>query len=395
MVKIFPFSALAEADLIVDAAYEGGRKGNTGDDPLGLLVPGAGNQGGFRSVGSWDAPKIAVLYSSMDDADWPDSLDPYTGTFTYFGDNKKPGHELHDTQRRGNAMLKWCFSLLHSTAPDRTKIPPFLVFTRGEKGRDVVFRGLAVPGTKDDSGEDLVALWRSKAGQRFQNYRARFTILDVGIVRREWIMAVRAGDPLNSSAPRAWASWVSSGVGEALRADPVIQYRTPEQQLPSPGRDSALVACICEYFKENPHGFEHCAAALAAMMDPNINVETVTRPSVDGGRDAIGAYRLGPVADRVSLAFALEAKCYGPGNGVGVKELSRLISRLRYREFGILVTTSYLGKQAYEELRSDRHPVIVIAGGDIAGILLKAGLSTPAAVQDWLESSFKKNGAVK
>ena len=34
---------------------------------LGKLIPGAGNQGGFRQVGSWDAPQLAVLYSSMDD----------------------------------------------------------------------------------------------------------------------------------------------------------------------------------------------------------------------------------------------------------------------------------------------------------------------------------------
>jgi hypothetical protein len=77
----------------------------------------------------------------------------------------------------------------------------------------------------------------------------------------------------------------------------------------------------------------------------------VTRPSVDGGRDAIGKYRVGPISDPISLDFALEAKCYGPNNGVGVKELSRLISRLRHREFGILVTTSFVSQQAYQELR--------------------------------------------
>jgi hypothetical protein len=43
-----------------------------GDDVLGKLIPGAGNQGGFRAVGSWDAPRLVILYSSMDDADWPD-----------------------------------------------------------------------------------------------------------------------------------------------------------------------------------------------------------------------------------------------------------------------------------------------------------------------------------
>jgi hypothetical protein len=69
---------------------------------------------------------------------------------------------------------------------------------------------------------------------------------------------------------------------------------------------------------------------LIAGMDPNIKIDMVTRPSVDGGRDAIGTYRVGPLADRIALDFALEAKCYAPENGVGVKELSRLISRLRH-----------------------------------------------------------------
>jgi hypothetical protein len=109
---------------------------------------------------------------------------------------------------------------------------------------------------------------------------------------------------------------------------------------------------------------------------------------VDGGRDAIGIYRLAPVADRISLDFALEAKCYESGNSVGVKELARLISRLRYREFGILVTTSYLAQQAYEELRSDRHPVVVISGSDIAAILVHAGLATPEAVKQWRIAEF-------
>jgi hypothetical protein len=145
MSNVFEFGSLSTSDLIIDAVYEGGTKGNTGDDPLGRLIPGAGNQGGFRSVGSWDAPRLVVLYSSMDDSDWPDDIDVYTGVFTYFGDNKKPGFALHDTPRRGNRMLQWCFSLLHSSAPERSKIPPFLIFTKGSKRRDVVFRGLAVP----------------------------------------------------------------------------------------------------------------------------------------------------------------------------------------------------------------------------------------------------------
>ena len=91
MTKTFSFSSLASADLVIDAVYEGGTKGNSADDVLGRLIPGAGNQGGFRQVGGWTAPKLVVLYSSVEDPDWPDFIDIYTGVFTFFGDNKRPG----------------------------------------------------------------------------------------------------------------------------------------------------------------------------------------------------------------------------------------------------------------------------------------------------------------
>ena len=59
----------------------------------------------------------------------------------------------------------------------------------------MVFRGLAVPGVEGNVADDLVTIWRSKGGERFQNYRALFTILNAGAISREWIDAVnRAGN---------------------------------------------------------------------------------------------------------------------------------------------------------------------------------------------------------
>ena len=63
---------------------------------------------------------------------------------------------------------------------------------------------------------------------------------------------------------------------------------------------------------------------------------------------------------------------------------SRLIARLRHRQFGVFVTTSCLHEQAYREIVEDRHPVLVLAGADIVEILLRNGLSTPDAVEKWL-----------
>ena len=44
MPHLIPFPALPTADLIVDAIYEGGTAGNTGDHPLSRLLR-VGNQG--------------------------------------------------------------------------------------------------------------------------------------------------------------------------------------------------------------------------------------------------------------------------------------------------------------------------------------------------------------
>jgi hypothetical protein len=85
----------------------------------------------------------------------------------------------------------------------------------------------------------------------------------------------------------------------------------------------------------------------------------------------------------IAIDFALEAKCYSASNSVGVREMSRLISRLRHRQFGILVTTSYLDRQAYREIKEDRHPIIVVSAVDIVGILKKSGIKTISELRTW------------
>ncbi|MFC1933067.1 restriction endonuclease [Chloroflexota bacterium] len=78
-------------------------------------------------------------------------------------------------------------------------------------------------------------------------------------------------------------------------------------------------------------------------------------------------------------------------NGVGVKETSRLISRLRYRQFGIFITTSYISLQAYKEIKQDQHPIIIISGRNIASILIKSGFNSIDMVRAWLSSNFPVN----
>ncbi|MEA2361296.1 MAG: hypothetical protein QOD71_441 [Thermoleophilaceae bacterium] len=395
MGKVIPFGKLPAADLTVEAIYEGGRSGNVGDDPLSKIAP-VGNQGGFRPAGSVkdDTVRMVVLYTSGADRDWPDALDRETGLFTYFGDNREPGNELHETSRSGNTLLRRYFHRLHGSPPERDKIPPFLIFSKASQtgGRDVRFLGLAVPGGQDvKPADDLVAIWRTSGGERFQNYRATFTILDIATVPRAWLDELAAGDILGTSCPKPYRDWVEKSKYTPLQSPRTIQYRTKAQQAPETKTDEVLVKAVYDYFSGDPYAFEACAIELWSMQAKESVTFVATRRSADGGRDAYGWYHVGPDTDRIRLEWSLEAKLYAPGNGAGVKETSRLISRLRHREFGVFVTTGYVGKQAYEEIRGDQQPIIVMCGRDIAELLKRHGHSTPAAVKQWLEGTFAKD----
>ncbi|MET8644512.1 restriction endonuclease [Streptomyces sp. NPDC004675] len=389
----FPFDDLSQADLVVDSVYEGGSKGNMGDDPLARLFKGVGNQGGIRYVGSpaKGSVRLAVLYTSGMDVDWPDSLDVETGIVTYYGDNKKPGRELHDTQPKGNILLRDMFAASHGSEEERlVGVPPVFLFQRElGVGRSVRFRGLLVPGSPAISpDEELAAIWRSSKGRRFQNYRARFTVLDHARISRDWIEhLVSGGHPLESDCPMSWATWIRKRTYVPLLAPATTAIRTKAEQLPDDREGWAILEVIREYFRGRDHHFERCAAALWRMVAPRTGSLEVTRPSRDGGRDAVGQYILGHASRTISIDFALEAKCYSPDNSVGVREMSRLISRLRHRNFGVLVTTSYFHKQVQEEVEEDAHPIVMISGRDIVEILRSEGRITVDAVRRWLNET--------
>lgn len=384
----FSRAELPNADLVVDAIYEGTRAGNAGDDPLSPLL-GVSNQGGFRHLGRRERPHLLVVTTSMNEPDWPDSLDVETGIFVYYGDNRMPGLELHATPRWGNAMLRDLFARAHSGRAGREDVPPILVFRTVGTYRDVRFLGLAVPGAAGmPSTQDLVAVWRHASGQRFQNYKAVFTILDAPVLSRTWLDDIRSGTPVTENAPHEWKAWIGGGQPVALRSIPVISHRTRDEQLPSDVADRRMLDAIYERFCARPHDFEICAARIAEMLLPGIVSIDVTRPTRDGGRDAVGRYRIGSDATSIEVDFALEAKCHAPSTSAGVGMTSRLISRLRHRQFGIFVTTSYVNAQAYKEIQEDRHPILIVSGADIVKILKQGGMRDRPAVDAWLDSMF-------
>lgn len=397
--RVIPFVEVMSADLIVDAIYESSSDGQLSGEPISKLLPGSGNMGGFRVSGRGDRKNWVVLFTTGEDRDWPDTLDLNTGKFTYFGDNKTPGHELHDTRAGGNKVLRHAFARLHDDESPRIDISPFFIFKKLQTkngARSVQFKGLAVPGFPSLSAtEDLVAVWKSTDGQRFQNYRSTFTILDVPVVSRAWIADLATGNLNTSNAPKAWHDWVVTGTYRPLVAEPTTVIRSVEQQTPDTPLRASILECVWKHFQDAPVAFEAFAARIYQMTDSRVIIDEISRGTIDGGRDAIGRYLLGLADDPVYAEFSLEAKCYRPPingvapNTVGVKEVSRLISRIRHRQFGVLVTTSLVARQAYEEVREDRHPILFISGRDIAEILIANGINTVERVAALLDNEFK------
>lgn len=85
-------------------------------EPFHKLIPCCENAGGIRKKLREDGSgKYAyiVLYTSMEELEWPDYLDEETGIFRYYGDNRQPGRELTDTKKKGNLILETTFALLN------------------------------------------------------------------------------------------------------------------------------------------------------------------------------------------------------------------------------------------------------------------------------------------
>ncbi len=390
------FENLQSADLVVDTVYKGGKVSGKASEVLSKLMPGCSNSGGFRKVMRKDGsglPAYVVLYTSMSELAWPDYLDEETGIFRYYGDNRNPGKALLDTPRKGNLLLEFVFDCLNSRDGSIQNIPPFFIFKKTGNGWDVQFLGLASPGNpKLSPDKDLVAFWRTIDEKRFQNYEAYFTVLDTyEPISRQWLNAlIFDHDNSLQYAPPVWQRFIKQGRNGIT---PLIAKKLPKvpdkyAQLQSDNEGMACLEKIRSYYSDNAYGFERCAQDILEKMDERFQDFNLTRPWRDGGRDALGYYVIGNGSKAnypLRIDCALEAKCYSKNNSVGVREMSRLISRIRYRQFGVMMTTSYVHKQAYEEVLEDGHPILIVSASDIAQILRRNAINTNN-IDEWLLS---------
>lgn len=385
--------------LEVDRIYKNTANWKNPDDDFNRMFhnfpdgKGIRNMGGFRCKSKRgrhgskiDDVAFVVLVTTFGEPEWPDSLDEETGVFIYYGDNRSPG-DLHATHLGGNSLLREVFDKLHSG--ERNSIPPFLCFESRQtsSGSYMRYLGLAVPGAVGISPmEDLVAVWKRR-DKRFQNYKSIFTILLENRIKWEWLddLANNIKSTDSSHCPLTWKLWVNNGKISALKCSSRPCPRSKHDQIPAESIDKILLDRIK---KISDREFEYVARELLYMLDSSFTALELTPPVRDGGRDVVGFYRVGRAPCQAHLTVYAEAKKWS--GSVGVKPVARLISRIKHRDLGVFITTSWFDRQIQQELIDDKHPIILVSGREITSILKENDINTLTLMEKWIENIIQQ-----
>jgi hypothetical protein len=209
------------------------------------------------------------------------------------------------------------------------------------------------------------------------------------LVSKVWLEDLVNGiNPSDSIyCPLSWKRWVETGIYDPLTCERKREPRSKENQAPQNNNESNVLKNVMEGFSDRE--FEFAAVSIVELMDPRFKDFIVTQRSRDGGRDAIGTYQVGHADHQIQLTAIVEAKLWKENSDIGVKPMSRLISRIKHRDIGVFITTSCFNKQVQKELIDDNHPVILISGGDIARVLIANELDLPEKFFAWSENIKK------
>lgn len=371
------------SSLVLDKKYRNTNDWTRPEDEFNKIFKrfkdgkGIQNVQGFRWKSKYTGSKsienaaFIVIVTNFSEKEWPDEIEYQTGIFTYYGDNRKGGNDLHST--RGNRYLKETYDLIH-LHKKRNLVAPVLLFQSVKEGKKnyMKFLGLLAPGATDFlPTEDLVAVWRVEKTNRFQNYKSIFTTLKESSIDLRWLDDLCEGvEPaLSSFCPRSWKEWVENNFYNNLECESHRSVRTLKEQKRNVEEDEILE----EILKLSHREFEFAAKEILKLTDKHLYDLEVTRSVKDKGIDIVGKYKIGQNEYSYSLKAIGEAKQWK--TGIGVKPLMRLISRMTKDSIGFFVTTSHFVESAQEELIEDERPIVLICGKDIANILIKKELA--------------------
>lgn len=217
----YRFEDLEFADFISGSVYES-RGGGFANEPLHQLFKlegykAVGTQSGIRrskvEVKGIDTEAYIVIVNTHEVEEWKNEYNQMTRILKYYGDNRTPGKEIHDTKQKGNLTFKKVFDLAYGGEASRSKLPPIFYFERYGPRSDMKFIGLAVPYVSGKTREEALNVnTYSTEGGTFENYEASFSIIDALHIKREWLTDLKLNRQSYSPfAPVEWMDFIVLG----------------------------------------------------------------------------------------------------------------------------------------------------------------------------------------
>lgn len=333
----------------------------------GPLKTGIGMMGGIRRLKSHSPPNedectAVILVSNKKrrpsglDNPWEDRIDLENGEIKYWGDAKK-NPEKDFRNYKGNSLLMNIYE--QSTIKnEREKTPPILFFQKPRVGV-VRFCGLVVI-----ENVEIKRFLHEKVP--VPNYLFHLSILNEDKIELDWIHE-RTKSGNDDKSPEAWEDWVESGHVDKYSIWK-RSVRKKSEQLPDSREDIKLLNKLRKVFSSREFEF---LAKYVLMENADFNDLKVTPSTGDEGFDLIGDLFVSNLDLKIKIL--VEVKNWKIDSSVGVKEVSRLASRIEKGQQGIFISSSYFSKPAQVETNKT-HPIKLISSSEFLNLVKNTNL---------------------
>ena len=314
---------------------------------------------------------------------WRDLIFQEEGRVIYNGDNKSSKKSADETfgNKKVLNFLPFYFSKLRN---DRLKAPPILITKTIKIGDKTGFRKFIGFGIINEP-PTLIYQYEKGTDCVFANYQYEvtlFTLTAEGSFDWRWIDDRRnkelSDEVCLRYAPDAWRNWINIGAESVKKNQLKIKaYKTisEEEQRDLQPQNKKIISDLLNIHYPDPTKdgirFEALASFVTTLYfnDKNYYRGWITIGSGDRGVDFVGRLDIGHDSfSNTSIIVLGQSKRYK--NSISGERLTRVASRMTRGYIGVVVTLDAFTKQAQEEIKDDKLPIILINGKKVSQLLL-------------------------
>ena len=318
-----------------------------------------------------------------DESPWRDLIFQEEGRVLYNGDNKSSEKNANDTF--GNKKVLENLPLYFSkNRSERLKAPPILVTKTIKIGNKTGFRQFIGIGIINEP-PILVQQYEKGNNNVFTNYQFEITLISLAsedLFNWDWIDDRRnkniSDEDSLKNAPKNWIKWVNVGSEVVSKIQLKINsYRLiseSEQRDLLPNNKKIIDDLLNIHYPDpiiDGIRFEALASFITTLYfsDKNYYRGWITVGSGDRGVDFVGRLDIGHDSfSNTSIIVLGQSKRYK--NSISGERLTRVASRMTRGYIGVVITLDVFTRQAQEEIKDDKLPIILINGKKVSELLL-------------------------